>query len=375
MYLTVRAVLLVISLLAVGKAQYQPTSAPYAQPTSAPYTQPTSAPLTQPTPAPYVQPIFAPLTQPTPAPYTQPTFAPQALQGSATLKCPLFQFQHAVIPVSPGSNEYKITFTAQTTVNLAFVDVHWQIVRAGGGQELETNERMTKLGATSFERLLGMFPIRLNAGDCIHYSFTYCALADSLRIDCDTDKFSSCPSVQQSALQQPSYQARPIPAPITAQLQSFNYQAQPTFTPAPLVVTPPQFHCPLFQVQHAVVPIPGTDQWKIQFNAMTTMDVALVDVHWQIQHTGEGGLTEMINERMTKLSTSSFERAVSTLPIRLNPGDCVHYWFTYCVGTPVGRVDCDTERFSSCAIPQPTQQSLHASFQPQPQFQPLQASY
>jgi len=373
MCLPIRAVFFFITLLfVVGNAQYQsetPSTAPLTQPTTSPYgqQQPTSAPLTQPTP--YAQPIVAP--------YTQPIPFPQALQAHVPLQCPLFQFQHSVIPVSPGSNEYKITFTVQmTTVNLVFVDVHWLIVHAGGSQEFEMNERMTKLGANSFERLLGSFPIRLGAGDCIHYSFTYCALANSLRIDCDTDKFSSCPQAQplSSTIRQQQLSSSFPAAPILSQ-PTYGAPAQAAFVPAPLTATTQQFQCPLFQVQHAVAPIAGTDQWKIQFNALTTMDVALVDVHWQIKHGG-GELTEMINERMTKLSANSFERAASTVPLRLNSGDCVQYWFTYCVGTQIGRVDCDTERFSSCAIQQ-QQPLLQASYQPQPlsQFQPSQRSY
>jgi uncharacterized protein with PIN domain len=300
-------------------------------------------------------------------------------------QCPLFQVQHSVIPMSETTsvagtnNDYKIMFVAQSggALNVGSVDVHWRIVRAGGVQEPEVNERMNKvLSATnSFERGANIaMPIRLNAGDCIQYWFTYVVLMDSFRIDCDTDKFSSCPQPQSTQFSQVQVRAfptttapissfLPTPAPFIQQSSGFPVM----LTPAPLTQQQPQqqqLQCPLFPIQHAVVPISGTDQLKIQFNALTQMDVLSVDLHWQIKR-GSGFQDMFMNERMTKKSSTSFERDVSSFPIRLNAGDCLHYWFTYSTG--IGQMDCDTERFINCAgSATPQQQALFQDVSQQP---------
>jgi len=296
------------------------------------------------------------------------------------------------------------------------VDIHWHIRRANGARDVDMNERMTKIGDVHFTREMLQMPIQLNDGDCLKYWFTYIIKAQEslIQIQCDTDKFLSCSKTElepqphsliqsqvreQSQSNYGSRQIHQLPQQELPQLQStqttrsdlpqsqlqsqVHEQSQSNYgsrqNPQQQIVLQlarqelPQtqttrsdqlLQCPAINFEHQVILLSSTSNlYKIQFRALTDMKVQLVDVHWHIQRASAGDLS--MNERMTSVGSNTFERNLSTLPIQLNDGDCIKYWFTYCIKTDMalnGRIDCDTSTFDKCIASQQTQQ-------PQPQQQ------
>jgi len=169
-----------------------------------------------------------------------------------------------------------------------------------------------------------------------------------------------------------------------------------------------QLQCPVLSTEPAVLQT-GTN-WKIEVefkrlpsafsftsspsspvssnlgfdSTLDGLSIDRVDVHWRIQRSGIADVTSVSNnemsERMTRLSVTRFGRDSLALPIQLNSGDCLRYWFTYFVqvaATPQIRTSCETDHFMSCPVPpdhlQSTRTSLFAIQQKSLQGQVQQA--
>jgi hypothetical protein len=178
-------------------------------------------------------------------------------------------------------------------------------------------------------------PITLLPGQSLSYWFTYCVSTPQGPVDCDS----------------------PV----------FNFMNQPAAIEAAPEPTRPA--CPVINFSQQVMPDPtgGQDMYKIVFTPQTNMNLAWVDLHLRMPGR------DMINIRMTKTSANSFEYSGSDQPIMIPQGTTINYFFTYCVATPQGPVDCDTPMYSyqpAAPAPAPVQeQPLPVQEIQQPMYQ------
>lgn len=231
----------------------------------------------------------------------------------------------------------------QTNMMVEWVDLHIHSMDGGLGQPI--NVRMIKQSQNGQQVFSYPGPgaqagvdLVLQTGQTMTYSFTYCVHTPSGNVDCDTGLYTFSPQPPQQHIEAPPEQPRP--------------------------------QCPVIQYSASVVPLgQGQDMYKVMFHANTDMQLAWVDLH--LHMPGQ----DLINVRMQPSQSQGqggaagggggllFEWAGSQdQPINIPQGTTVTYFFTYCVSTPAGPVDCNTPMYSF--TPQPPQAPIE---QPQPQ--------
>jgi len=277
-----------------------------------------------------------------------------AVLGVATVRaqCPALQFTQSVELISGTDSQYRILFQPTTPgAQLEWVDVHFSI----DGNALMNNRMMFANGQGNQGGGLLEFrgrenPIILHPGQTLQYFFTYCVMGPQGPVDCDTERFNFSPMA---------------PAPPPAAIQA-----------APTAPSIPRPDCPVIQYSANLQPMGNNGNiFKLTFMSTSGNDlpVAWVDAHYRI-NSGE-----LINERMIRAAganANSFEWLGRTGGLVLQAGDTMTYFFTYCVATPGGPVDCNTplQTYTS-PVPQPPQNIEQPPQQPQqpieqPQYQP-----
>jgi hypothetical protein len=238
-----------------------------------------------------------------------------------------------------GPNTFRIVFVPNTQMPVEWVDLH--INAMNGNPQL--NVRMMKqsgMGAGNQQAQMFVFPnggqnalpITLMPGQSLSYFFTYCVGTPQGPVDCDTPAFS-----------------------FTNQPAEVHASAEPARPSCPVIS---------FQQQVVAASSGTSDAYKIVFIPQTDMPLAWVDLHLRIPGR------DMENVRMIKTSANSFEYEGTSQPINIPQGMTINYFFTYCVATPQGPVDCDTPMYSfTPQQPQPPSPPVEETPQP-PTVQP-----
>jgi hypothetical protein len=258
------------------------------------------------------------------------------------ISCPVINFQQSVESI--GGNQFRVMFNPQTSMPVAWVDLHLNSI--DGSPQL--NVRMIKQGGNNAAQNFvfpngaqNSLPITLMPGQQLSYSFTYCVSTPQGNVDCDS----------------------PV----------FQFQNQPEA----IAEEPQRPNCPVISFSQQVVAASdgGQDLYKIVFTPQSDMNLAWVDLHLRIPGR------DMENVRMMKTSANSFEYSGSQQPIYIPEGTTINYFFTYCVATPSGPVDCDTPMYSFTPQhpapieepqPEPLKQETPQYVQPVQQQPPLQ---
>lgn len=311
-----------------------------------------STPPTQ-TPATNTPPATTPSSPPTDGQNSgNGTPAPTGPQTSpATGVCPAIQF------VQKPTNT-DVTFEAQTTRSIAWVDVHINVLEQGQAPYPDNapvenngwfwNYRMNKQSDKVFNFVYTTGQNGFNfkpESQRLQYFFTYC----SELVDCNTQSFVYVPSGQTGV----SAGGLDVGAA---------NQDQPQSTQSPGTGV-----CPALKFDYSVAPADNT--YEVKFNPDTERDVIFVDVHFNVLEAGQtpypaNAIVEannwFWNYRMTEAAENQFVFRLPTGQNGMNydQSKTLQFFFTYCVE----KTDCNTQSF----VYNPASGALEAPPAPQP---------